>query len=83
MLNDDIMGYMLSNAHKKSPLQNTNHDTIKADITQEEALKIFNEIIDVYQKHNVSYQCACRLSIALNEAFMTGAVELYNQEHGL
>ena len=48
-----------------------------------EALKIFNEIIDIYQKHNVSYQCACRLSIALNEAFMTGAVELYNQEHGL
>ena len=83
MLNDDIMGYMLSNAHKKSHLLDTNHDIVKADITQEEALKIFNEIIDVYQKHNVSYQCACRLSIALNEAFMTGAVELYNQEHGL
>ena len=56
MLNDDIMGYMLSNAHKKSHLLDTNHDTVKADITQEEALKIFNEIIDVYQKHNVSYQ---------------------------
>ena len=83
MLNDDIMGYMLSNAHKKSHLLDTNHDTVKADITQEEALEIFNEIIDRYQKHNVSYQCACRLSIALNEAFMTGAVELYNQEHGL
>ena len=83
MLNDDIMGYMLSNAYKKSHLLDTNHDTVKADITQEEALEIFNEIIDIYQKHNVSYQCACRLSIALNEAFMTGAVELYNQEHGL
>ena len=83
MLNDDIMGYMLSNAHKKSHLLDTNHDTVKADITQEEAFEIFNEIIDIYQKHNVSYQCACRLSIALNEAFMTGAVELYNQEHGL
>ena len=38
MLNDDIMGYMLSNAHKKSHLLDTNHDTVKADITQEEAL---------------------------------------------
>ena len=83
MLNDEIIGYMLDNAYKKSVLLDTNHDTVKADITQEEALEIFNEIIDIYQKHNVSYQCACRLSIALNEAFMTGAVELYNQEHGL
>lgn len=83
MLNDEIMGYMLSNAHKKSHLMDNNHDTIKADITEKEALDIFNEIIEIYRKHNVSYQCACRLSIALNEAFMTGAVELYNNEHGL
>lgn len=83
MLNDEIMEYMLSNAHKKSHLMDSNHDTIKADITEKEALEIFNEIIEIYKKHNVSYQCACRLSIALNEAFMTGAVELYNNEHGL
>ena len=83
MLNDEIMGYMLSNAHKKSHLMDSNHDTIKADITEKEALEIFNEIIEIYKKHNVSYQCACRLSIALNEAFMTGAVELYNNEYGL
>ena len=83
MLNDEIMGYMLSNAHKKSHLMDSNHDAIKADITEKEALEIFNEIIEIYKKDNVSYQCACRLSIALNEAFMTGAVELYNNEHGL
>lgn len=80
MLNDNIMGYMLTNAYKKSSLLDTERDTIKSDISEEEALKIFNEILDVYKKHNVSYQCACRLSIALNEAFMTGAVELYRQE---
>ena len=80
MLNDEIMGYMLSNAYKKSSLLDTKHNTIKSDITEKEALEIFNEILDIYKKHNVSYQCACRLSIALNEAFMTGAVELYKQE---
>lgn len=80
MLNDEIMGYMLSNAYKKSTIMDSKSDTIKSDITEKEALEIFNEIVDVYKKHNVSYQCACRLSIALNEAFMTGAVELYRQE---
>ena len=80
MFNDEIMGYMLSNAYKKSSLMDNKRDKIKADITEKEALEIFNEILDIYKKHNVSYQCACRLSIALNEAFMTGAVELYQQE---
>ena len=80
MLNENIMGYMLTNAYKKSTLLDTSSSTIKKDITEEEALEIFNEIVEIYKKHNVSYQCACRLSIALNEAFMTGAVELYRQE---
>ena len=80
MLNDEIMGYMLTNMYKKSELLDTKSNTIKPDITEKEALEIFNEIVDIYRKHNVSYQCACRLSLALNEAFLTGAVELYNYE---
>ena len=80
MLNDEIMGYMLTNMYKKSELLDTKPDTIKSDITEKEALEIFNEIVDIYKKHNVSYQCACRLSLALNEAFLSGAVELYNYE---
>jgi hypothetical protein len=78
-LNDEIMGYMLTNAYKRSTLPDNKSDAVKADITEKEALEIFNEIVDIYKKHNVSYQCACKLSIALNEAFMTGAVELYRQ----
>ena len=80
MLNDEIMGYMLTNMYKKSELLDTKHDTIKSDITEKEALEIFNELVEIYKKHNVSYQCACRLSLALNEAFLSGAVELYNYE---
>jgi len=80
MFNEEIMGYMLTNAYKKSRLLDTKSNTIKSDITEEEALKIFNEIVEIYKQHNVSYQCACRLSMALTEAFMTGAVELYQQE---
>lgn len=80
MLNDEIMGYMLTNMYKKSELLDTKPDTIKLDITEKEALEIFNEIVEIYKKHNVSYQCACRLSLALNEAFLSGAVELYNHE---
>lgn len=80
MLNDEIMGYMLTNMYKKSELLDTKPDTIKSNITEKEALEIFNEIVEIYKKHNVSYQCACRLSLALNEAFLSGAVELYNYE---
>ena len=80
MLNDEIMGYMLTNMYKKSELLDTKPNTIKSDITEKEALEIFNEIVEIYKKHNVSYQCACRLSLALNEAFLSGAVELYNYE---
>ena len=80
MLNDEIMGYMLTNMYKKSELLDTKPDTIKSDITEKEALEIFNEIVEIYKKHNVSYQCPCRLSLALNEAFLSGAVELYNYE---
>lgn len=80
MSNDEIMGYMLNNAYKKSLLMDTKPVTIKSDISEREALEIFNEIVEVYKKHNVSYQCACRLSLALNEAFLSGAVELYQKE---
>lgn len=80
MLTEEIMGYMLTNAYKKSRLSDKTSVKVKADISEKEALEIFNEIVEIYKKHNVSYQCACRLSLALNEAFMTGAVELYNQE---
>ena len=82
MLNDETLGYMLSHMKpKQSSLSDNNNDKVKADITEKEALEIFNEIIGIYRKHNVSYQCACRLSLALNHAFISGAVELYNQEN--
>ena len=80
MLNNEIMGYMLTNMYKKSESLKNKNETVKSNITEKEALEIFNEIVEIYKKHNVSYQCACRLSLALNEAFLTGAVELYNYE---
>lgn len=80
MLNDEIVGYMLQNAYRKSVFKDSKPDKIKSEITQTEALEIFNEIIKVFINHNVSYQCACRLSLALNEAMLSGAVELYQQE---
>lgn len=80
MLNDNVMGFMLNKAYKLSTMPDIPKEEVKKDISEKEALEIFNEIVDIYKKHNVSYQCACRLSIALNEAFMTGAVEMYNQE---
>lgn len=78
MLNDEIMGAMLSNAHRDAMMGNV--PQVKSDVDEEEALKIFNEVLEVYKRHNVSYQCATRITMALNEAFISGAVELYRQE---
>lgn len=80
MLNEEIIGYMLQNAYKKSTFKEQKPNVVKSEISQTEALEIFNEVIEVFSKHNVSYQCACRLSLALNEALLSGAVELYQQE---
>ncbi len=81
MLNDEIMAHMLSNIHAKSSLSDSGKGIIKPDISEKEAMQIFNEIIEIYKEHNISYQCACRISIALNEAMLSGAVELYNREN--
>ena len=80
MLNDEqVMGLVLQNAYRKGHLLQ-HQPKVKSDVAEKEALEIFNELLDVFIKHNVSYQCACRISLALNEAFLTGAIELYNQE---
>lgn len=81
MLNDETLGFMLSHMKPKQSKLSDGKNEVKSDIGEKEALEIFNEIIEIYKKHNVSYQCACRLSLALNHAFISGAVELYNQEN--
>lgn len=78
-MNESVLGYMMTNMHKRAEMQ-APAPNVKKDVTEKEAMQIFNELLEVYRKHNVSYQCACRLSIAMNEAFMCGAVELYEQE---
>lgn len=80
MLNDEIMGRLMSNAYTASRQK---PPEVRPDVSEEEALRIFNEVVEVFKSHNVSYQCACRLTMALNEAFITGAVELYEQEYGI
>ena len=80
MLNDDIMNYALSNAYKRSTIPKEKTST-KQDISEQEALQIFNEIVELLASHEVSYSCACRISIALTDAFINGAVEMYNREN--
>ena len=80
MLNEEIMAYMLSHINSDKHPINKQENNVKKDVSMKEAMEIYNEIINVYKSHNVSYQCACKLSLSLNYAFITGAVELYNKE---
>lgn len=80
MTDEQIMEYMLQSAYKKSMFKKFNPPEVKNDISEKEALQIFNELIEVFRKHNLSYRCSTRISMALNEAMITGAVELYDRE---
>lgn len=77
-LEDGIMNFMSEKLEKHDIKRSSTE--VKADVSEKEAMDIFNEIVDVCSRHNLSYQCACRIIIALNEAFLTGAVELYKRD---
>lgn len=79
MLNEETMGFMADKLNKREIMRPRTSE-VKAELSEKEAMNIFNEVIEVYRRHNISYQCACRVTMALNEAFITGAVELYRQE---
>lgn len=49
-------------------------------ISEEEALEIYNEIIRVLEKHNLSYRNACNVAISLLYALLSGEAELLDME---
>lgn len=77
MLNEETMEFMLSHIKKDNPHSMEKPMEIKNDVDEAEAMQIYHEMIQLFARHNVSYQCAVRLSLAWNEALMQGAVELY------
>lgn len=73
---EDIEFIVNSYKNKKPGIK----EEIKDEITEEEAIKIYNDLIKVLASYNVSYKCALNISISLMYAFMTGAAELYDNE---
>ena len=69
--------FIISNYKNEKPRI---EEEIKDELTEDEAIKIYNEIVKVLANHNVSYKCALNISISLMYAFMTGAAELYDNE---
>lgn len=57
-------------------------EDIEDAISEEEAIDIYNEIINIFARHNISYRNACNISISLLYAIMTGAAELYEFDNG-
>jgi hypothetical protein len=82
-LNEELMQQLFSNASKMKRDKRMETEApveVKDDLTEEESIKIYNEVLDVFVNHNISYRNACRLSVALSTAFLTGAVELYGDK---
>jgi len=55
-------------------------ENVKNELSEEEIVQIYNELIQILADHNLSYKCALNVSISLMYAFMTGAAELYENE---
>lgn len=72
-----IESYKTRNSKKK---KREIQQKVKDEISEEEAIQIYNEIITVLGNHNISYKCACNITLSLMYAFMTGAAELYDME---
>lgn len=82
IMNEEILNFMIDHMRHDKPHDMKNYlnkdvPVVKNDLDEKEAMEVFHELIEVFAKHNVSYQCAVKLSLAWNEALMQGAVDLY------
>ena len=50
------------------------------DISEEELLEIYHEVLEIFVSHNMTYKQACDFSLSLMYALVTGAEELYDME---
>lgn len=73
---EDIQHIIKSYKNEKPGIK----QTVKQEISETEALQIYNELIGVLARHNVSYRLACDISVSLMYALLTGAAELYDAE---
>ena len=76
-MNAEDIEFIINNYKNEKPRI---EEEIKDEISEDEAIKIYNEIIKVLADHNLSYKCALNISISLMYAFMTGAAELYDND---
>ena len=76
-MNAEDIEFIINNYKNEKPRI---EEAIKEELTEEEAIGIYNEIIKVLANHNLSYKCALDISISLMYAFMTGAAELYDND---
>jgi len=77
-----LMDYMFSSTYKnhRNGLMNPKPDVVD-DLSEEQAIQVASEMLDVLSKHNLSYKNAYRISLAVTTALATGGVELYKQEN--
>lgn len=79
--NSNLMDYLFSNAHRMAKNnQQKQIKEVKDDLTEDEAMKIFNDILNILADNNLSYKNATRITVAMANAFLTGGAELYKNE---
>ena len=77
MLKEDDIRFIMNSFKNEQPKI---EQEIVNELTEEEAIKIYNELLEVLSRHNLSYKCAFNVTISLMYSFMVGAAELYDIE---
>ena len=77
MLDIDSYEHLIDGIKKQA--DKLNLDNIKEEVTEKEALEIYGELVELFARHNLSYQCVTRLSLAWSDTLLKGAAELYEQ----
>lgn len=75
MLKSEDIDFILHSYKNEKPRI---EEEVNDEITEEHAIQIYNELIGVLAKHNLSYKCAFNITISLMYSFMVGAAELYD-----
>lgn len=74
-MDGEDLEFILSRLNDNIP--DDNLEEMKNELTEKEATEIYHELLGIFTKHNVTYRCACNISISLLYSLITGAAELY------
>lgn len=72
-MNEEYIAHLIKNRDKQAK------EPVRDDLTEEEFLEVYNDLVEFFASRNLSYGCVTRISVAWTDAIVNGAVQIYQQ----